>query len=164
MNDFEIQRRLRELNAPRPPQNDLWSGIAARIEAAEAELATPIAGKRRNWLPLAAAAALLVAVATGSLVLGLHGSDHDLTAQSGTQPQETVSPQKLRDFAYQARDGAHARGSDPRLVGAAVVLDAAHAELEQALEQRPDAVFLVSLLNRTNARRMKLDHFGANAG
>lgn len=162
MTDFEIQRRLREMNTPLPPQNDLWSGIAARIAAEEATAHT--ARRRRNWLPLAAAAALLVAIVTGSLLVGMHSSEPNIAMQSGSNDPATISSQKLREFARGTRDYSRAPGGDPRLVGAAVVLDAAHAELEQALEQRPDAVFLVSLLNRTNARRMKLDHFGANAG
>jgi hypothetical protein len=167
MNDFEIQRRLRELNAPRAPQNDLWSGIAERIAAEEAVARS--AQRRRNWLPLAAAASLLVAVVTGSVMLGMRGAGQDIALQAANEPSindsaSSISAQKLREFARGTREYSRAPGGDPRLVGAAVVLDAAHAELEQALEQRPDAVFLVSLLNRTNARRMKLDHFGANAG
>ncbi|MEO5558348.1 MAG: hypothetical protein ABIR10_01590 [Dokdonella sp.] len=167
MTDFETQRRLREMNTPLPPQNDLWSGIAARIAAEE--VLSHTARRRRNWLPLAAAAALLVAVVTGSVVLGMRSSEQNLAIQAGSDQSSgdnpaTISAQKLREFARGGRDHSRAPGGDPRLVGAAVVLDTAHAELEQALEQRPDAVFLVSLLNRTNARRMKLDHFGANAG
>jgi hypothetical protein len=161
MNDFELQRQLRAMNAPRPPQNDLWSGIAERIAADDAVAAAT--QRRKARVPLAAAAALLAFVVTGSLMLGLRGPGNDVTQQSGADPS-LASSQKLRDFARDARSSSRAPGGDPRLVGAAVVLDAAHAELEQALEQRPDAVFLVSLLNRTNARRMKLDHFGANAG
>jgi hypothetical protein len=57
-----------------------------------------------------------------------------------------------------------APNDDPRLLAAAIVLDSAHAELQQALAQHPDSPFLVDLLNRTQARRDKLDHFGANAG
>ncbi|MEO7326195.1 MAG: hypothetical protein ABIW82_15320 [Dokdonella sp.] len=167
MTDFEIHRRLREMNTPHPPQNDLWSGIAARIAAEEALAHTT--RRRRNWLPLAAAAALLLAVVTGSVMLGTRSSEQNLAMQAGNSAAggddtATISAQKLREFARGTRNSSRAPGGDPRLVGAAVVLDAAHAELEQALEQRPDAVFLVSLLNRTNARRMKLDHFGANAG
>jgi hypothetical protein len=155
MTDFEIQRRLRELNAPRTPQSDLWSDIAARI-AAEA---TPLARRRRNWLPLAAAASLLMAVVGASVMLGLRQNSSAELATIDTKPlsQQRISPRDAQGFG-------RAPGGDPRLVGAAVVLDSAHAELQQALEQRPDAVFLVSLLNRTNARRMKLDHFGASAG
>ena len=39
MNDFEIQRDLRRMNAPREPQRDLWTGIATRIEATPAVVA-----------------------------------------------------------------------------------------------------------------------------
>jgi len=153
MTDFEIQRRLREMNAPREPQDDLWAGIAARIAAQAAP-----AARRRYWLPLAAAAALLLAVVGGTLVLGLRQTHlQDVASIDADKPAQRISPRDAQAFG-------RAPGGDPRLVGAAVVLDAAHAELQQALEQRPDAVFLVSLLNRTNARRMKLDHYGASAG
>jgi hypothetical protein len=156
MNDFEIQRNLRTMNAPRPPQGDLWPGIAARIEQAQAQ---PLASTPRRWLPFAAAAGLLLATATGFALFGLQPRSDDGSFASST-PSATpsrISPSGTHDFA-------RAPSGDPRLVGAAVVLDSAHAELEQALEQRPDAVFLVSLLNRTNARRMKLEHYGASAG
>ena len=149
MNDFEIQRDLRQMNAPHAPQSDLWPAIATRI-AAGGQTA------HRRWLPLAAAAGLLLAVA-GTLMFGVHES----TAPLATTQTDVGTTQKLR---LSPRDFARAPGGDPRLVGASVVLDAAHAELEQALDQRPDAVFLVSLLNRTNAQRMKLEHFGARAG
>ncbi|MEP7042408.1 MAG: hypothetical protein ABI843_05065 [Dokdonella sp.] len=156
MTDFEIQRRLREMNAPREPQGDLWAGIATRIAAQ----AVPTRNRRGNGWSLAAAAALLLAVVTGSLVLGMRqptSSADRAGADVGRLASGHVSPSDAQAFG-------RAPGGDPRLVGAAVVLDAAHAELQQALDQRPDAVFLVSLLNRTNARRMKLDHYGANAG
>lgn len=156
MTDFEIQRRLRELNAPRLPQTDLWPGIATRIAEA-----APAVRRRRPWRPLAAAAALLLAVVTGSIVLGVHQQNaaQDVAAMdtNALPAQKRISPRDAQAFG-------RAPGGDPRLAGAAVVLDSAHAELQQALEQRPDAVFLVSLLNRTNARRMKLDHYGASAG
>ena len=65
---------------------------------------------------------------------------------------------------FEKKEQATRTGEDPRLAGPNLVLDAAHSELQQALEAHPDAVFLVSLLNRTNAQRMKLDQFGAKAG
>ena len=153
MNDFETQRGLRQMNTPRMPQVDLWPGIAARIATAETQ---PRRSAHRNWLPLAAAASVLIALGAGIAVLRTP-DDAALSANRSMPMPSRVSPADARDFA-RAPDG------DPRLVGAAVVLDSAHAELEQALEQRPDAVFLVSLLNRTNARRMKLEHYGARAG
>lgn len=154
MTDFEVQRQLREMNSPRMPRADLWPAIATRIAA---DAALPAPRRRRPAWPLAIAAAMLLAVG-GSLVLRAphpHGDAPVMAAAASPTPRLTP-----RD----ALDPARMPSGDPRLVGAAVVLDSAHAELEQALERRPDAVFLVSLLNRTNARRMKLDHFGANAG
>lgn len=164
MTDFELRRSLRELNAPRQPRNDLWAGIAARIadEAAEAEAVQPAVRRRRAWMPLAAAASFLFVAAAGTLMFAMH---RPMPAPEGVaEIRSSASPNVPRVSPSEARDFIGAPAGDPRLVGAAVVLDAAHAELQQALEQRPDAVFLVSLLNRTNARRMKLDHFGANAG
>ncbi len=154
MNDFEIQRQLRELNTPRMPQTDLWPGIATHIAA---EAALPAPRRRRPVWPLAIAAAMLLAVGGSLVLIGQHPHDDAPGVATTTAPPTRVSPHDLRDFPRMP-------SGDPRLLGAAVVLDSAHAELEQALEQRPDAVFLVSLLNRTNARRMKLDHFGASAG
>lgn len=160
MTDFEIQRRLREMNAPRPPQLDLWPAIEKRIASEERAATAP---RRRGWLPLAAAAGLLVAVSAGVLVLGLQ-------QQRGAMPETAMRDARAfeRELPRVSPNDADLRlnapGGDPRLAGAGVVLDAAQAELEQALAERPDATFLVGLLNRTNARRMKLDHYGTNAG
>ena len=154
MNDFELQRRLREMSSPILPQADLWPGIATRIAAEQTN--TRVARRPGSRLPLAAAAAVLLAVVSAAVLLGIRGHDQDLAITSATTLSK-ASPRGAKDFS-------RAPGGDPRLLGAAIVLDAAHAELEQALEQRPDAVFLVSLLNRTNAQRLKLDYFGANAG
>lgn len=164
MTDFELRRALRDLDAPRQPRNDLWTGIAARIaaEAAQAETVQPAMRRHRAWMPLAAAASFLFVVTAGALMFAAHRPA--TTPEGVAQTSPSSSPALPRVSPRDARDFIGAPAGDPRLVGAAVVLDAAHAELQQALEQRPDAVFLVSLLNRTNARRMKLDHFGANAG
>ncbi|MGN6518619.1 MAG: hypothetical protein ACTHK2_04250 [Dokdonella sp.] len=158
MTDFEIQRGLRQMNTPRMPQADLWPGIAARIAAADAAPVSAPA-RRRRWLPFAAAAGVLLAIAGAFTAYTLEQQRAADAFIAGT-----ASPLPVRVSPRDAHDLSRAPGGDPRLLGAAVVLDAAHAELEQALDQRPDAVFLVSLLNRTNARRMKLEHFGARAG
>lgn len=153
MNDFEIQRRLREMNAPRAPQNDQWPAIEKRIAREAQPVGLP--ARRRRWMPFAAAASLLVMVG-GSLLL--HRSP---PVQGGGALDraafERVSPTD-RDLARRAP------GGDPRLAGAAVVLDAAQVELRQAIAQNPDAAFLVDLLNRTHARRSELDRYDTNAG
>jgi hypothetical protein len=53
---------------------------------------------------------------------------------------------------------------DPALAATAQNLDNASAQLQDALEQRPDAVFLVGLLNRTNSMRLRLLRKSPNAG
>jgi hypothetical protein len=46
--------------------------------------------------------------------------------------------------------------ANPALAAASRDLDSASVQLQQALEQHPQAVFLVGLLNRTNSQRMRL--------
>jgi hypothetical protein len=156
--DFEIQRQLRAMNAPRAPERDLWPAIATRIASSPMESRRPV---RRRWLPLAAAAGTVLAMA-GSMIAFL-ALRQQAASPGGTDDYammrriERISPSEAREEALRS-------GQDPRLAGANIVLDAAHTELQQALEQHPDAVFLVSLLNRTNAQRMKLEQFGAKAG
>jgi hypothetical protein len=156
MNDFEIQRHLRGMNAERTPQADLWPGIAARI--AEADVAAP---RHRFHLPLAAAAAVLLAISAGVL---LQDRREPASLPVADAPTTAERYESLRISPREAADIARTRGSDPRVLCASLVLDSAQEELAQALEQRPDAVFLVSLLNRTHAQRMKLERFGASAG
>ena len=156
MTEFEIQRKLRAMNAPRVPERDLWPAIAARIEWAS-ETSAPRATRR--WIPLAAAASTVFAIAGGLAFLALRDRVETKTNDdyATTTRIERISPSEARAQALRT-------GEDPRLAGSSIVLDAAHSELQQALEQHPDAVFLVSLLNRTNAQRMKLEQFGAKAG
>ncbi len=153
MTDFELQRDLRALRVPRQPRNDLWSGIAARIEAPAAQQP---AATRRRWFPLAAAASVAVAVSAGMFSIALQGQ-HAMTgaADAGDTPSVRAQIERAHELAT--------RG-DPRLAGAEVVLDAASAELEQALQQQPDAVYLVGLINRTHAQRRKLARLGMHAG
>lgn len=162
MTEFEMQRDLRAMNAPRTPQRDLWPAIAARIEAAPAATnaaTAPATPARRRWIPLAAAAGTVLAIAGGLLVFTL-----DKRAAT-TSADDYASATRIEPISpHEAREQALRTGADPRLAGANIVLDAAHSELQQALEQHPDAVFLVSLLNRTNVQRMKLEQFGAKAG
>lgn len=159
MIDFETQRRLRGMNTERTPRTDLWSGIAARIAQADGGAVT--VARRRHRLPLAAAAAVLLAVSAGVL---LHGTRETAPLPMAATHSPVDRFQPTRVSPSEAIGIARARGSDPRVLGASLVLDSAQEELAQALEQRPDAVFLVSLLNRTHAQRMKLERFGASAG
>jgi hypothetical protein len=153
MTDFEIQRRLRDLRLPVEPSHDLWPGIATRILAAEA--VAPVPAVRRRRLPLALAAGVAVAAVAGVLSLAL---------QRQPDPQPLVHGEATGLPGIRGVELDRIPGNDPRLAGATLVIDSAQQQLEQALEQQPEAVFLVGLLNRTHAQRMKLERIGAQAG
>lgn len=127
--EFEWRNGLRKLEGAVEPARDLWPQIHGRIAQAP---------RRARWPGFAAAAALLVAVGAGVLVWRTHGD----------------APPELDASARTALDWA--QPTNPLLAAAAQDLDGASAQLQQALEQRPDAVFLVGLLNRTNSQRMRL--------
>ncbi|HMM67320.1 MAG TPA: hypothetical protein PKC03_10295 [Dokdonella sp.] len=155
MNDFELRRELREMRVPREPQHDLWTQISRRLDAGSA-MPKPVA--RRAWWPLAAAAGVALAVTAGLFSLTLQRQGESREAElAGLRDGPSV-----REQIERARELAST--GDPRLAGAEVVIDAASDELEQALQQHPDAVFLVGLINRTHAQRRKLARLGLNAG
>src|SRR3954471_11273172 len=111
MTEFEIQRNLRAMNAPRMPQRDLWPAIAARIEAGESS--TPRTSRHR-WLPLAAAVGTVFAIAGGLLFFALR--DH-VDTRAGTDDY-AMATEFQRISPQQARDEALRSGQDPRLAGA----------------------------------------------
>lgn len=154
MTDFELQRHLRDLRVELAPERDLFPAIAARIEGRQ--LAPPGVRRRSPWL-YAAVAAILVSVITAVGVghMAMQRVDDNLV-------QRNVDPASLPGM--NAAAVADAPGGDPRLAAASLVIDDARSQLEQAITEHPDAVFLVSLMNRTNAQRMKLERLGSNAG
>jgi len=147
-NEFQWRNQMRKLNEAVEPARDLWPDIAARI-------AQPVAAvPRRQWRRPALALA-------ASLVLGVGA------VFTASQLQRVDSGPAV---AHTATDGAAltaldwAKPADPKLAAAAQDLDKASADLQAALEARPDAVFLVSMLNRTNAQRMRLVRQAAISG
>jgi hypothetical protein len=138
MNEFEWRRQLRELRQPLAPQRDLWASIEASLDDAE-RVDAPILqvrpGQRpRRWL-LGAGLAAAVLLAAG---LGRH----------------LLQPPTTPAVASNARSGW--KPADPRLVGAAIELDAARMELQLALQQAPDSATLQRLLSRTERQQTQL--------
>lgn len=158
MNEFELRRELRGLRSDRDPGQDLWPRIAQRLQAEEAPGDGWIRQHRRNWLPLSAAAIIAVSLSAGIFSLAMQGPSFVDTHVSAERA-EGIS---VQDQIGRARELALT--VDPRLAGAEVVVDAANAELEEALRQQPDAVYLVGLINRTHAQRRKLARLGLDAG
>ena len=155
MTDFELRRDLRDLRVPREPQRDLWPEIARRIAAASPLVLEPVR-RRRRW-PLAVAASVVMMIGVGVFSLALRDrTDHGASSKFAEHTRLDVG-QQIQRAREQAASG------DPRLVSAEVVLDAASNELDHALNQQPDATFLVGLINRTNSQRRKLARLGLDA-
>ena len=136
-NEFEWRNQMRKLGDPVEPARDLWPAVAARIATQR---------QQRSRFPrigMAIAASLLIAFAAS------------LVAQRTQQHRSAVAEDSYEDaIPRPALDWA--QPNNPALAAAAQDLDGASSQLQQALEQNPDAVFLVGMLNRTNGQRMRL--------
>src|SRR3569623_494144 len=124
------------------------AGERSDLERVEANLPP----RRRLLAPLALAASVLVAAAAFVHMLSLQ------------RTQDAPSDYRA-DTALPALQRADAQlkavpNRDPRLAGAVIAVDAATRQLQPSLQEQPDAVFLVGLLNRTYERRVKLARLG----
>ncbi|GGA25266.1 anti-sigma factor [Dyella nitratireducens] len=153
MNEFEWLRQMRELNQPVTPRSDLWSRIDAALDdtashpAAITQAQPPRARHVRVWAMAASLAAILVFA--GGVVWRMH-------AIPQTTPQVANTATHTED--------AHWKPSDPRLAGAALELDAARMELQQAMQQAPDSPALQRLLQQTHAQQNYLRELEKQAG
>jgi len=155
-NEFEWRSQMKKLGDSVEPANDLWPGIAARIAQEQARPALV----RRSWTRAVAALAATFVVATGASLIALRVDHAPSTPSRVPDAQQVATAQD--DSAPTAFDWA--QPSDPKLAAAARDLDRAGADLQAALDARPDAVFLVSMINRTNAQRMRLMRQSAISG
>lgn len=160
--DFQWRRQLRDLSGPAQPQRDLWLGIAERIAAEQVQAAQPAPTSRRRWLVgIAAAASVALAVLTVGVLQQHSATSVDPVAGTTVEPARRVSERDpAAVIAAVDNQLKQVRTQDPRLAAATIELDAAAEEIRQMLQQQPDAVFLVGLLNRTNERRLKLARMG----
>jgi len=139
MNNTEFQWRseMRKLGNAVEPERDLWPHVIAQIAATQTSLARRRVSMR---VAFAVAATLVIAIGFSISRLSPRVSGLPSTAELSSAPT--------------AMDWAQPR--DAKLAAAARDLDDASAQLQEALEQHPDAVFLVGLLNRANGQRMRL--------
>jgi hypothetical protein len=144
--EFQWRSEMRKLGGDVEPARDLWPNIAARIAAAPA-------ATRRSRMRVAFAIAATLVLAAGTMLVvqraGLQGPTSLVSrlTSHGDVPVSQPMPTAM-DWT--------ARPADAKLAAAARDLDDASAQLQEALEQHPDAVFLVGLLNRANGQRMRL--------
>nr|WP_225561794.1 hypothetical protein [Rhodanobacter sp. DHB23] len=138
---------MRKLRGPVTPHHDLWDNIDAALEDRDEGATRPQTARHASPHPWLAAAALAGAfLLAGSI--GLH-----LYRNAGATFGDARA---LADAPW--------RPSDPRLSGAAIELDAARIELQQAMQQSPDSPSLQRLLARTEQQQTQLRHLAQEAG
>jgi hypothetical protein len=147
MNEFEWRRQLQQLRQPMMPQRDLWPAIdkAMKADVADASDVPPRhradRAQRPRWFAAAGLAAALV------LFVGV---GWQLSRESTSAVGDTMA--------------ARWKPADPRLAGAAIELDAARMELQQAMLQAPDSPALRRLLVRTERQQTQLHQLTGQAG
>jgi hypothetical protein len=152
MNEFEWLRQMRELNRPVEPPGELWSRIDAALDdSSSAAPVTPARTPQRRHARRWAAAASLAAI---------------VVLACGLVWRMRAIPQNAAPVTASATHATDARWkpSDPRLAGAALELDAARMELQQAMQQAPDSPALQRLLERTHAQQNYLRELEKQAG
>ena len=160
-NEFEWRSGMRKLQQDVAPDVDLWPSISARLEPQQASRVVRPGWQRR----LAAIAATLVIASGAGLIAYRQAPDPTRTPAgnpSTTQVTQARPSEPVTGGARTAFDWAVP--VDPKLASAAQDLDKASLDLQAALEAHPDAVFLVSMINRTNAQRMRLMRQSAISG
>jgi hypothetical protein len=144
MNEFEWRRQMRELRQPLMPQRDIWASIDAALEDVEPShavaniAATPLRASHRWAIATGLAASLLI---VGGIAWHLHQAPATVTLAGTSAP---------------TKPSAKWKPADPRLAGAAIELDAARMELQQAIRQAPDSSGLQRILARTEQQQTQL--------
>jgi hypothetical protein len=142
MSEFEWRNGMRKIGGPVEPGRDLWPDIASKLSAVPQE--------RHSRLPRFAIAAGVL-VACGAVLFAWQLQNKPVPPQQ-TVAANTLAPKRVINNVVENDDHA------PRkvLANASDELNDASASIQQALEQRPDAVFLVNLLNKTNSQRLRV--------
>jgi hypothetical protein len=155
MNEFEWRRQMQGLRQPLTPRRDLWDSINAAMGDAEPAPALSLADRPttrpRRWVIAASlAASVLLAAGIGWHLRLQHASV--APAIASVQPASTQSIP------------ATWKPADPRFAGAAIELDAARMELQQAIQQAPNSPALQRLLDRTEHQQTQLRQLAHEAG
>ena len=142
--DERLRWQLRALRADAPPANDLWPGIAARLDAPQSRMP-----HRRAFAWLAAAAAVVMAFGIGWQLRPLAPA----SAGDSLVQQEAAAMTRDYDAAMRRMQAsAPAANHDPVLRE----LDRSASLIRDALQRDPDADFLLQRLRHTYEKRLAL--------
>ena len=151
----ELRWALRGLRRDDPPANDLWPGIAARLQAAASTPAAAVArNRRRNRFVPAVALAASVALAVG--LSWQQRTSVEPIDDPGAQLISAEADALTLEYQAALRE---LQGAAPSRATAAPVLqelDRSAAQIRTALTRDPEARFLLDRLQHTSARRLEL--------
>ena len=148
-----LRWQLQGLRRDKQPDRDLWAGIATRIASAPRLAAVDHAPRMRprRFLPWAMAASVLLGM--GLVWQVMPGEMRDGPSANPLVRQQAVA----MTFNYES---ALARlqqvDTHPEMHGAFGELDRSAAQILDAIDREPGAVFLLEQLRRTYARRLQL--------
>ena len=145
-----LRWQLQGLRRDVSPQADLWPGIAARIASTSPQQAPPV--NRRRFAPWAMAASVLLAV----------GFIWQLTpdpTQTVAVPADPLIRKQAVSMAFEYEKALARMGhtdSAPEMHAALDDLDRSAQMILTAIDDNPEARFLLDQLRRTYARRLQL--------
>ena len=145
-----LRWQLQGLRRDVSPQADLWPGIAARIASTSPQQAPPV--NRRRFSPWAMAASVLLAV----------GFIWQLTpdpTQTVAVPADPLIRKQAVSMAFEYEKALARMGhtdSAPEMHAALDDLDRSAQMILTAIDDNPEARFLLDQLRRTYARRLQL--------
>lgn len=150
--DPTLRWQLHELRRDLQPQADLWPGIAARIAAPPRQAAPPDKARAHRFVPWAMAASVLLAV--GVVWRMMPAAPTQAPADNPVIRQQAVSMALDYERAFaRLQQQADTR---PEMHGAFGELDRSAAQILSAIDDDPNAAFLLEQLRRTYARRLQL--------
>jgi len=162
----------------RPPEQDLWAGIAERIGSADTSDVVPLAARRRHlvvsWVQLAAAASILIALSAGTATLlarraAVQSGSGARTGTAATNvmlarnapPEAQImagydAPIRELQSALTARRGRLDTATVRVIEQSLRVIDAAIRQAQDALARDPNNPYLNGHLQRALDRKLDL--------
>ena len=151
----ELRWALRGLRRDDPPANDLWPGIAARLQAAATPTALAVAhNRRRNRFVPAVALAASVALAVG--LSWQQRAAVDPVPEPGVALISAEADAMTLEYQAALRELQGAAPPRATATTALQELDRSAAQIRTALTRDPEARFLLDRLQHTYARRLEL--------
>ena len=149
---------LKDLKRDVSPEADLWPGIAARIASTPQQtVGAPQQVNRQRFAPWAMAASLLLAV--GFVWQLLPNPDQGAALQSAALQADPLIRKQAVSMTFEYERALAKMGqtnTGPEMHAALEDLDHSAQMILTAIDNNPEARFLLDQLRRTYARRLQL--------